>query len=74
MKQNEVAGDVISGKNVTTIEGYASLNFEAAIVSSFRENQNQPFVQCIAQTTVGPLKPHFRSQGAQMSNRLRERK
>ena len=38
----EVAGYVISGKNLKTIEGYALLNFEAAIFSSFRENLNQP--------------------------------
>ena len=40
----EVAGDVISGGNVKTIEGYVVLNFEAASISSFRANQNQPFV------------------------------
>ena len=39
----EVAGDVICGENVKTIEGYTLLNFEAASISSFRENQNQPF-------------------------------
>ena len=33
----EVAGDVISGENVKTIEGYAALNFEAASFSSFRD-------------------------------------
>ena len=38
----EVAGDVISGENLKTIEGYALLNFEAASIGSFRENQNQP--------------------------------
>ena len=38
----EVAGDVISGENVKTIEGYALYNFEAASISSFHENQNQP--------------------------------
>ena len=32
----EVAGDVISSENVTTIEGYFVLNFEAASFSSFR--------------------------------------
>ena len=31
----EVAGEVISSKTVKTIEGYALLNFEAAIFSSF---------------------------------------
>ena len=36
--RSEVAGDVISGDNAKTIEGYAVLNFEAAIISSFREN------------------------------------
>ena len=39
----EVAGDVISCENVKTIEVYAALNFEAASISSFWENQNQPF-------------------------------
>ena len=41
----EVAGDPISGENVQiiTIEGYALLNFEAASISTFRENQYQPF-------------------------------
>ena len=39
----EVAGDVISTKNVKTIGDYAALNIEAASVSSFRENQNHPF-------------------------------
>ena len=31
----EVAGDVISGENVWTIEGYAVLNFEVAIFCTF---------------------------------------
>ena len=39
----EVAGDVISGENAKTIEGYAVLNFETANISSFWENQNSPF-------------------------------
>ena len=39
----EVAGGVISGGNVKTIEGYAVLNFETASISSFRENQNKPY-------------------------------
>ena len=41
--RTEVAGDVISGGNLTTTEGYAVLNFEAVSISSFRENQNKPF-------------------------------
>ena len=42
--RKEVDGDVISsGGDVKSIEGYAALNFEAASVSSFWENQNQPF-------------------------------
>ena len=36
----EVAGDVVSGGNIKTTEGYAALNFEAASIISFRENQN----------------------------------
>ena len=43
----EAAGDVISGGNVKTIEGYFLLNFEAAGINSFRANQNQPFVECV---------------------------
>ena len=38
----EVAGDVISGENVKTIEGYAVLNFEAAGITGFRENKYHP--------------------------------
>ena len=38
----EVAGDFISGENVKTVNGYALLNFKAASVSTW-ENQNQPF-------------------------------
>ena len=40
----EVASNVISNANVKINEGYALLNFEAASLSSFRANQNQPFV------------------------------
>ena len=32
---------VSSGGNVKTVDGYVVLNFEAASISSFRENQNQ---------------------------------
>ena len=39
----EVAGYVISGGNVKSIEGYAVLNCEAASFRSFWENQIQPF-------------------------------
>ena len=53
------AGDVITSGNVKTIEGYAVLNFKAAINISFRENKNQPFALC-----KGPLEPHFLGQGA----------
>ena len=41
--RREVAGDIISGENVNTKDCYVTLNFEAATISSFRENQNQPF-------------------------------
>ena len=37
----EETGDVISGENA---KGNALLNFEAASIISFQENQNQPFV------------------------------
>ena len=40
----EVAGDVVSCENVKTIDGYATLNFEAARFSIFWENPIQPFV------------------------------
>ena len=40
----EVAGDVISGENVKTIEGYGVLNFEVASFSSFRYIQKNHFV------------------------------
>ena len=40
----DVAGDVISSGNVKTIESYVVLDFEAASISSFRANKNQPFV------------------------------
>ena len=40
----EAAGDVISGRIVKIVEGYVLLNFETDSFSSFRENQNQPFV------------------------------
>ena len=36
----EAAGDAISSENVKTLEGYATLHFETARISSFRENQN----------------------------------
>ena len=39
----EVDRDAVSGEHVKTIKGYALLNFEADSISSFRENQNQPF-------------------------------
>ena len=41
--QSEVAGDVVSGGSVKTIEGYAVSNFEAASITTFREIQNQLF-------------------------------
>ena len=33
----EAAGDVISGENAKTTEGYAALNFEVASFTSFRD-------------------------------------
>ena len=33
----EAGGDAFSGENVTTIEGYAALNFEVASFSSCRD-------------------------------------
>ena len=41
--QPEVAGDVISGEKVKTIEGYAVLNFEVTSFSSFRDIQKKSF-------------------------------
>ena len=43
----EVACDIIYGENVKTVQGYALFNFEAASISSFQENQKQPFAQCV---------------------------
>ena len=40
----EVAGDVISGKNVKTIECYDVLNFEVASFISFRDIKKNHFV------------------------------
>ena len=40
--RQEVSGDVISGQSVKIIEGHALFNFDAASLSSFRANQNQP--------------------------------
>ena len=40
----EVAGDVLSGENVKTIEGFAVLNFEVAGFSSFRDIPKNHFV------------------------------
>ena len=41
--RQEVAGDAISGENVKTTEGYFLLNFDAASISRFPENQTQLF-------------------------------
>ena len=44
----EVAGDVIYGEKCKECRGlYALLHFEAATISTFTENQNQPFAYCI---------------------------
>ena len=67
----EVAGDVISGGDVKAAVGYVSINFEAASVSSFRENPISHSRN--AYPTAGPLEPHFRDQGAKMYNRLQKR-
>ena len=40
----DVADDVLSGGNEKTVKCYVVLNFEAASISGFRANQNQPFV------------------------------
>ena len=37
--QLEAAGDIISGRNVKTIEGYVMLNFEVTRSSSFQDIQ-----------------------------------
>ena len=39
----EVDGDVISGENLKTIEGYAVLNFEVPSLSSFQDIQKKSF-------------------------------
>ena len=40
----KVAGDVISGENVRTIQGYAVLNFEVSEFSSFQDIKKNHFV------------------------------
>ena len=37
----EVAGDVISGENVRTMEGYVGLNFEVSEFSTVRDILNK---------------------------------
>ena len=44
----EVSGDVISNKNIKTIEGYDVLNFEVASSTSFIAIQNNNFVTTAA--------------------------
>ena len=39
----EVVYDVISGRNVSTIEGYLLVNFEVASSSSFRDTEKKSF-------------------------------
>ena len=70
----EVGGDVISGENVKTIEGYAVLHVEAATTTLVVFGKIKIIHLRNAQTTVGPLESHFRGQGAKMSNRLQNRK
>ena len=45
--QPEIAGDVISGGNEKTVEGYAVLNCEAASCSSFRDIKKNYFVTAV---------------------------
>ena len=63
--RTEVAGDVISGENITNVDGCALLNFEAAIISSFRENQI--VLYCIKQLVARHLSV------SEITNRRRER-
>ena len=51
-----------------TTEGYVLLNFKAASASSFEKIKSSHL--CNAQTTAGPLEPHLRGQGANISNTL----
>ena len=64
----EVAADVVSTENAKSAE----FGFEAASISSFRENQNQPFAQCIDDGR--PTSDSFLGQGATMSKMLHKRK
>ena len=48
------------------------LNFEAAIALAVSEKINISHLRN-AQPTVGPIEPHFRGQGAQMSNSFKKR-
>ena len=42
-RRPEVAGDVISGENVKTIEGFTVLNIEVASSSRFQNIKNKSF-------------------------------
>ena len=53
----EVAGDVISGENVKTVEGHAVLNFEVASFRGFRDIKNINFFN------IKFLKKSFRDVG-----------
>ena len=44
----EVAGDVLSGDNVTTIVGYAVLNFEVASFSNFPDIKEKSIISVVA--------------------------
>ena len=48
----EVAGDLISGKNVKIIEGYVVLNFEVAISSGFRDMHKHHFMTAAAKADI----------------------
>ena len=50
----EATGDIISGENVTTIEGYAVLNFEVASLSSFRDIQNKVITTMVIRSLDDP--------------------
>ena len=52
----EVAGDVISGENFRTVEGYALLYFEVANFSSFRDIQKQGAHQLVGRAGKTPTR------------------
>ena len=52
MRRSEVAGDVISGQNVKSVEGYVMVNVEIASTSNLRDNLQINFVTAAAEADI----------------------